>query len=62
MQRLFRTPTNLQEFGTDPAPINRCPEKASRLEIVKFKVNNFIDFYRDVFKVMCISMSRKKHS
>ncbi len=52
-------PPICREFGTDPAPINRCPEKASRLEIVKFKMKNFVDYYKDLFKVMCISLSRK---
>ena len=54
-------PPICREFGTDPAPINKCPDKASRLEVIKYRVKDFIAFYKDVFKSMGKLISRKNH-
>ena len=39
----------LTDFGTLPDKINQCPEKASRLEIIKFYVKDFYEFYKNLF-------------
>ncbi len=41
-----------REFGTAPGKENICPDKASRLEIIKYKVKDFFDFQKEVFKTM----------
>lgn len=45
-------PPICREFGTAPGKINECPDKASRLEILKYKVKNFCEFQKYVFKTM----------
>ena len=42
-------PPICREFGTLPDKINQCPDKSSRLDIIKFYVKDFIDFYKNVF-------------
>lgn len=39
-----------REFGTAPGKINWCPEKSSRLDVLKFHARAFVDFYVDLFK------------
>lgn len=36
-------PPICREFGTDPSPINICPDKATPLEVFKDKLKNFLD-------------------
>lgn len=39
-----------KEFGTAPGKINWCPDKSSRIDIVKYHIKGFIDFYAGLFK------------
>ena len=41
-------PPICRDFGTLPDKINQCPEKASRLEIIKFYVRDFYEFYKNL--------------
>jgi len=45
-------PPICREFGTAPGKKNKCPEKASRLEIIKFKTKAFLEHQKEVFKLM----------
>ncbi|MBD5403208.1 hypothetical protein HDR58_10510 [bacterium] len=45
-------PPICREFGTAPGKKNECPDKSSRLEIIKFKLKDFYSFQKDVFKTM----------
>lgn len=45
-------PPICREFGTDPAPINHCHEKSSRLDIAKFYIKDFFELQKDTFKLM----------
>ena len=42
-------PPICREFGTLPDKINQCPDKASRLEIAKFYIKDFCEFYKNLF-------------
>lgn len=46
-------PPICREFGTDPAPINRCREKASRLEILKDKIELRKEVLKNMWKLIC---------
>lgn len=41
-------PQICRDFGTLPDKINQCPEKASRLDIVKYYAKDFCEFYKNV--------------
>ena len=43
-----KRPPICRDFGTLPDKINQCPEKASRLEIIKFYVKDFYEFYKNL--------------
>ena len=43
-----KRPPICRDFGTLPDKINQCPEKASRLEIIKFYVRDFYEFYKNL--------------
>lgn len=47
-----KRPPICREFGTAPGKENICPDKVSRLEIAKYKIKNFFEFQKDVFKTM----------
>lgn len=49
-------PPICREFGTAPDKINKCPDKASRLKIAKYKIN----LYKDVFKTIWKQIRNKK--
>lgn len=53
-------PPICREFGTEPGDINKCPEKASRLEVAKYKIKDFIDYQKEVFKIMWKIIRNKK--
>ncbi len=53
-------PPICREFGTEPGKINECPDKSSRLEIAKFKIEYFIDTQKEVFKIMWQLITGKK--
>lgn len=46
-------PPICREFGTDPAPINRCSEKSTPLEVLKYKTREFFEIQKDAFKLLC---------
>lgn len=39
-----KRPPICRDFGTLPDKINQCPEKASKLDIIKMDIRNFFDF------------------
>lgn len=53
-------PPICREFGTKPGDINKCPEKSSRLEVAKYKIKDFIDYHKEVFKIMWKQIRNKK--
>ncbi len=53
-------PTICREFGTAPGKKNECPDKASRLEIMKYKLKEYYDFQKQVFKTMWRLIRGKK--
>lgn len=52
-------PPICREFGTAPGKINFCPEKSSRLEILKFNMKLFVKFYKDLFKGLFNKLGNK---
>ncbi|MDE6138089.1 MAG: YkgJ family cysteine cluster protein [Candidatus Gastranaerophilales bacterium] len=53
-------PPICREFGTAPGKINKCPEKATPLEVWKAKIQNFLEIQKDVFKTMWKIISNKE--
>ena len=53
-------PSICREFGTASGKENICPEKASRLEIAKYKIKYIIDYQKEVFKTMWDLIKKKK--
>lgn len=45
-------PPICREFGTSPEPINRCPDKATPLEVWKDKVKNIKENSKETLKIM----------
>lgn len=43
-------PIICREFGTALGKINWCPDKSSRLDILRFNMKLFADSYKDLFK------------
>lgn len=44
-------PPICKEFGTDTKnPLNKCPEKASRLEVIQTYLKYIVDAYKETFK------------
>ena len=53
-------PPICKEFGTMPGKINECPEKASRLDILKFNLKSFFEVeVKAPFKFMCEMLKNK---
>lgn len=46
-------PPICREFGTSPEPINKCPEKATPLEILKDKIQFQKEVLKNMWKLMC---------
>ena len=44
-----KRPPICRDFGTLPDKINQCPDKSSRLDIIKFYVKDFYEFYKNLF-------------
>lgn len=53
-------PPICREFGTEAGKINKCPDKSSRIEIVKYRIKEFLELKKDVFKTMWRLMTGKK--
>lgn len=52
-------PPICKEFGTDPDPINFCPDRVSRLGIMDFVGKSIIDFYKEQFQNIGRAIVRK---
>ena len=53
-------PPICKEFGTDTKnPLNKCPEKASRLEILKSNIKFTLDAFKGSFKDIKENLSKK---
>ncbi len=51
-------PSICREFGSSPLKIDHCPDKSSRLDIIKFHVKEFFNF-KDTFKFIFANLKSK---
>lgn len=52
-------PQICKDFGSAPGPENICPEKSSRLEIIKYNIKYYYEYQKEVLKLMWKLMTGK---